>query len=149
MSDTPTPTPRLVVGVDGSDGGSTALHWALAEAELRRADLDVVHVWTAPFVYGPLGMYGYPLDPAEFEQAAKELVTRLLEDAGVADRAGVRPLVVEGRAASVLLEAARDADLLIVGSRGLGGFAGLALGSISQQCVHHAPCPVVVVPPAA
>jgi nucleotide-binding universal stress UspA family protein len=141
-----TPAPRIVVGVDGSPGSATALRWALDEARLRSATLDVVHAWTAPYVYGPLGMYGYTLDPAEFEREAKQVVEKLLRDAEVADDGRVRPVVTEGRPAAVLIAAAEGADLLVVGSRGLGGFAGLALGSVSHQCVHHAACPVVVIP---
>jgi nucleotide-binding universal stress UspA family protein len=83
----------------------------------------------------------------ELAAGARRTLERALADAG--DRTAgvdVEPVVREGAPARVLLEEADDADLLVVGSRGLGGFRGLLLGSVSQQCSHHAPCPVVVVP---
>jgi nucleotide-binding universal stress UspA family protein len=138
----------IVVGIDGSPAATAALAWAVAEARLREAKLVVVHAWS---VSGLAYAYGSPyaaetaigLSDAERE-AAKAVLDSALE--GV-DLSGldVQHTVVEGPAAESLLEAAADADLLVVGSRGRGGFSGLLLGSVSQQCAQHAPCPVVIV----
>jgi nucleotide-binding universal stress UspA family protein len=136
----------IVVGIDGSRSARAALGYALQEARLRGARLRVVGAWQVPAV-AYAGGYG-PGDPelyAELERDARENVERALGDA---DTTGVetQTVVREGGAAHVLLEEAQDADLLVVGSRGLGGFRGLLLGSVGQQCAHHAPCPLVIVP---
>ncbi len=134
---------RIVVGVDGSEASRAALDWALDEARRRQAQVDVIHAWHAPYSYG----YAYlsELSDEPMEQEAKELVESLLK---TADTSGltVDTIIAHGGSAGVLVEAAKGASLLVVGSRGRGGFTGLLLGSVSQQCVHHAPCPVVVVP---
>lgn len=136
----------IVVGVDGSPGAREALDYALQEARLRGADVRVVAAWQVPSAAyaGTYGLGGPEL-LSELEQAARDNVARALEAAAV-DDVEVRTTVREGSPAHVLLEEAADADLLVVGSRGLGGFRGLLLGSVSQQCAHHAPCPLVVVP---
>jgi nucleotide-binding universal stress UspA family protein len=136
----------IVVGIDGSPGARAALDHALQEARLRGAELRVVGAWQVPAV-AYAGGYGAG-DPelfTELEQGAWHNVERALNDA---DTTGVetRTVVREGGAANVLLEEAQDADLLVVGSRGLGGFRGLLLGSVGQQCAHHASCPLVIVP---
>ena len=139
----------IVVGVDGSPGGKAALQWALAEARLRHAPLRVVHAWMFPYAavgYGFVPMIDQGLND-ELARNAKSLVEKMLAEAGSEiDGVEVQTEIVEGAAARVLLEQAEDAELLVVGSRGLGGFKGLLLGSVSQQCAHHAHCPVVVVP---
>ncbi len=137
---------KIVVGVDGSPQAMEALRWAIAEAQLRGAALQVVHAWQFP---APgIGPFAGPYD-GELIQAlrrdAEELVERALGEAGVPDGVRVEQTVVEGAAAPTLVEAADDADLLVVGSRGHGGFSGLLLGSVSQQCAQHARCPVVIV----
>lgn len=140
---------RIVVGVDGSEGAITALRWALDEARLRGARVDALQAWEYPYVGDLTGMAAYPIGRIELEQVARESLDRSLAAAGVPSTdVQVERIVVHGSAARVLLEAARGADLLVVGTRGHGGFSGLLLGSVSQQCAHHAPCPVVVVPPA-
>jgi nucleotide-binding universal stress UspA family protein len=136
----------IVVGIDGSPGARTALRFALHEAQLRGADLRVVAAWQLPAMAYAGGVG--PGDPelyGELEHAARGNATYALErvDAGGVE---ITTVVREGSAAHVLLEEAADADLLVVGSRGLGGFRGLLLGSVSQQCAHHAPCPLVIVP---
>ena len=138
----------IVVGVDGSDGAREALRFALEEARVRGATVRAVAAW-----YVPLAAYGgavVPPDPALVDRLGPEAhaaVERALEAAGeLADGIDVDTVVREGGPVRILLEEADDADLLVVGSRGLGGFRGLLLGSVGQRCAHHAPCPVVIVP---
>jgi nucleotide-binding universal stress UspA family protein len=138
----------IVVGVDGSPGARAALRFALREAELRGAGVRAVGAWHLP-VAAYAGGYG-PGDPdlgAELQQVALHNLEQALTDAGAVE-IPVETIVREGVPARVLLDEARDAELLVVGSRGLGGFRGLLLGSVSQQCAHHAPCPLVIVPSA-
>lgn len=138
---------RIVVGVDGSASSARALRWALVDGAARGAVVEVVHAWDVPAIYGPVSA-GLPLDPSGIEQGACQLVDTMLREAG-ADRSPVRVerTVVAGGPASSLLDAAKGADLVVVGRRGLGGFERLLLGSVSDQVARHAPCPVVVVPP--
>jgi nucleotide-binding universal stress UspA family protein len=150
----------VVVGVDGSAGAREALRWAAAEARLRRTRLRVVHVTTSGFFGAGGAGYGYPyisgsvdtLPGAGFSDlrhAADDLLDEAIADVE-ADGGGleIERQIVEGGAVEVLVHAVAEGDLLVVGSRGHGGFAGLLLGSVSQQCAHHAPCPVVIVHPA-
>lgn len=138
---------RIVVGVDGSKGSEGALRFALEEAQLRGAGLRVVCAWATPAAaYAGLA-YVPTFDLREVEeQAAGEKLQQakatLGDDPGVA----VELVAVEGHPADALLDQAQGADLLVVGSRGLGGFSSLLLGSISQQVAQHAPCPVAIVP---
>ncbi|HSP72048.1 MAG TPA: universal stress protein [Gaiellaceae bacterium] len=139
----------IVVGVDGSEQSKRALAWALEEARLRGAELRVVHT----FLYPGQAWPGYvaPLDPGVLgmiRSEAEDLIESIVaEVAGAEPAVEIVRVVVEGAPSERLLEEAADADLLVLGSRGLGGFAGLLLGSVGQQCVHHARCPVVVIPP--
>lgn len=143
---------RMVVGVDGSAGSLGALRWALVEAALRRDDLDVVLVWHDPMVMAAPGMVLPPSSYDELAASAKERVQAVLDgmpaEMAAAREAGVKvsAITAEGPTGATLLDAAAGADLLVVGSRGHGGFTGLLLGSVAQQVLHHAPCPVVVVP---
>lgn len=138
---------RIVVGIDGSDSGQRALGWALDEARARGCTVEVVHAWPPPF------LAGYPLDSltvgAEvFEDAASKVMDGALADADLTRLSRpVERTLAGGRPAAALLEAAKDADLVVVGSRGIGGFRGLLVGSVSLQVARHAPCPVVVVRP--
>lgn len=141
---------RIVVGVDGSDGARRALEWAVAEARLRGARLVAVHTWEMP----PLSMSAGPFDPPtaldpdlmqRVEAAAREVLDRELDAVDVSG-VEVDKRVEPRNPADALLDAGREADLLVVGTRGHGGFTGLLLGSVSQQVSHHAPCPVVIVP---
>ena len=137
---------KIVVGVDGSDGSRAALRWAHAEAQLRQCPLDVVTVWQFP-VMTSLPAFGAVPPPEDLSGPAEESLESVLRDEGVAttDAVPVTATVAEGSAAGALLTAAEDADLLVVSSRGHGGFTGLLLGSVSHQCTAHSPCPVVVV----
>lgn len=135
------------MGVDGSDGAIAALRWALTEAALRAASVDALHAWEYPYVADVTGMAAYPVGRGDLEDAARGTLDQAMEAAGPApDGVRVERILGHGGAASVLLDAAKGADLLVVGTRGHGGFTGLLLGSVSQQCTHHATCPVVVVP---
>ena len=138
----------IVVGVDGSEGAKAALHFALEEAKLRQATLRAVHTWQIRYS-GGFGMEGFgPVIPADFEvrRTAEGVLHDVLQEAVPdADGIAIERRVAEGGAATVLIDESRNADLLVVGSRGLGGFAGLLLGSVSQQCAHHAACPVAIV----
>jgi nucleotide-binding universal stress UspA family protein len=135
----------IVVGVDGSPNSEAALHWALAEAERRGADVLALHAWSFP----PTASIGYvpPTPLGAIRQAATACLEEVVRRAsGRYPSVRCEQVVAEGAAGHVLVEAAQGASLLVVGTRGRGGFAGLLLGSVSQQCAHHAPCPIVIVP---
>lgn len=135
----------IVVGVDGSENGRRALEWALDEAALRNASLLLVHgIDLGLSVAEPYGG-GTMLD--QLQQSAQ---AALAEAAALADARGVpsESRMETGSAAYSLIDASKGAALLVVGSRGHGGFVGLLLGSVSAACVHHAHCPVVVVRPS-
>ena len=139
----------IVVGIDGSEGAARALEFAAKEATLRRRGLRVVAVWHVPMPAYSGGMLAPTFSIDEFEHSMKAAADRQVSEvlAGYPDLP--HELVVhEGNAAQVLLQQSSGADMLVLGSRGLGGFRGLLLGSVGQQCTHHAACPVVIVPPA-
>lgn len=136
-----------MVGVDGSTGSRAALRWAIEEAKRHGASVDAVHVPEDAFVEGGYPLEASVIDPSFYVDAGEQLLHAIVdaEDAsGLA--APIGRLLVQGSPAHALLEAAEDADLIVVGSRGRGGFAGLPLGSVSQHVLSHAPCPVVVIP---
>jgi nucleotide-binding universal stress UspA family protein len=138
---------RIVVGIDGPDSAGNALRWALEVGRLHRATVEVVHAWFVP--YGGGEPFAAAFDSTPLEEAARRTLDAAVD---AADTSGLsvpatRTLAFGSPAAAVLL-AAEDADLVAVGSRGLGGFKGLVLGSTSHHLAHHAPCPVVVLPPA-
>lgn len=134
----------IVVGVDGSPHSRRALRWAVEEAGLRAAAIRAVCVWSWPYEQSEIAhLAGASVRDALCEDADRTL-DAAVRAAGLSTEA-VERLVVEGSPAPRLIEAARDADLLVVGSRGRGGFAGLLLGSVSQHCAQGAPCPVVIV----
>ncbi len=138
---------RIVVGVDDSDGSRRALEWAIREAKVRGAHVAAVHVWHFPYVpTGPFVPAPVPGSDA-IEAEARHVLDRSVDsvDASDLEQPVERVSVCDG-AVKGLLDAAKDADLLVVGSRGRGGFTGLLLGSVSQEVAHHAPCPVVIVP---
>jgi len=137
----------IVVGVDGSEPSEAALRWALEEARLRRATLRVVHAWAVPALYVHGSAFPPELVDRDLirERAEQLLGAAVTQVAGASPEVTIERVAAEGSPARVLVEAAHDADLLVVGSRGHGGFAGLLLGSVSQQCAHHADCAVVIV----
>jgi len=132
--------PLIVVGIDGSPESLKATAWAAEQARATGGTLELLIVWARPMSYGlPLVVGGY--NP---EQEAQDVVDKAASGIELpAPR--LRTSVVNGASAMVLVERSRTADLLVVGSRGHGGFAELLLGSVSDHCVHHASCPVVVV----
>jgi nucleotide-binding universal stress UspA family protein len=134
---------RIVVGVDGSVPSKEALDWAIRQAKLTGAVVDAVIAWHYPGTYG---YSAYVADNTDYAQlAAKVVADTIAEVSGPTGPAEIRPKVVEGNPAAVLLAASEGADLLVVGSRGHGGFVEALLGSVSQHCVHHAGCPVVII----
>lgn len=142
---------RYVVGVDGSSASRVALRWAIEDARVHGAHIDAVFAfpYATPALVGlPEAMYmpamSYDVAKKEAESALDGIVDGALhgEEPGVT----IDRVVVQGGAAKNLLALAEDADLLVVGSRGLGGFKGMLLGSVSKHCVTHAPCPVLVIP---
>lgn len=134
---------RIVVGVDGSDSSKAALRWAIRQAKLTGALVEAVTAWQYPPGYG-----WAPVDSGavtDIEGEAKSTLTgALTEIAGLDPEVPVRPVVTEGHAAEVLLNAAHGAELLVVGSRGHGAFTSALVGSVSMYCVLHARCPVLV-----
>ncbi len=137
----------IVVGVDGSQASQDALVWAVRQADQTGASIDAVIAWHNPVViggmpYGPVAV----LEQSDFGRFAETTLKTSIRAVVNADcPVPVRPVVRQGNAAQVLVDAAKGADLLVVGSRGYGGFAEALLGSVSQHCVHHAPCPVVII----
>jgi nucleotide-binding universal stress UspA family protein len=137
--------PRIVAGVDGSPSSLAALRWAVRQAQRTGGTVDAVIAWQFPatgnFGWAPVSA----IDDLDFESIAKHTLDQAIGGLGeLAAGVPVRPLVVQGLPAQVLLDASDGADLLVVGSRGHGGFAEALLGSVSQHLVHHASCPVVV-----
>jgi len=141
-----TPITRIVVGVDGSKPSIRALQWAARQAEWSGATLEVLTAWTFPEHPAPLGIVPRVPWPEELIAEARVKLDEVIRDAlPNMDPQRVIARVIRGSAVPVLLDAARDAELLVVGSRGRGAMAELLLGSVSEHCVRHAGCPVVVV----
>ncbi|WP_205323792.1 universal stress protein [Glycomyces sp. YM15] len=136
---------RIVVGVDGSAPSKEALAWAMEHAEESGSSVLAVLAWHIPANYGTAAMV---LPAAEFADEARRELEKITDESA-AERPGVRleRRVVEGHPGKVLLDLAEDADLLVVGSRGHGGFVGALIGSVSQYCATHARCPVVIIRP--
>jgi nucleotide-binding universal stress UspA family protein len=139
----------IVVGVDRSASAKAALRFALEEARVRQARVRVVHAWQVRPYGRSAGFEGVPLvlgaDLEGFHHAAAaELDAIVAEAAPGAGVFGIEKRVEQGDPATVLIDHSRDADLLVVGSRGHGGFTSLLLGSVSQVCAQHAACPVVI-----
>lgn len=135
------PASRIVVGVDGSEHSKAALRWAIKQATLTGSSLDAVMAWRYPASYGLAIVAG----DVDLEGEAKKGLAEALSQVGdEVSGVTVRQLVGEGPPAEVLLSVAKDADLLVVGSRGHGGFASAVLGSVSLACVLHSTCPVLV-----
>ena len=133
----------IVVGVDGSKPSLGALRWAANQARLTGASLEVIATWEYPTSLGWAPAWPPDWDPGE--DARKALAEVVAEVLGPQTDIDVRQVVLEGHAALALVSAAAKADLLVVGSRGHGAFAGMLLGSVSEHSATHSPCPVVIV----
>lgn len=133
----------IVVGVDGSAGSVEALRWAINYARATKAEVHALMAWELPTTYG----YAPTYDDFDWAKAAQQKLDQAVDPQR--DSVKLSTELVHGCAADVLIKASQDADLLVVGSRGHGTVAGLLLGSVSQHCVHHSACPVLVVPPAS
>lgn len=138
-------TTRIVVGIDGSESARAALDWAWDEAERWGAELEVVHAWSYPYAYGVEGAVVVP--PQTLSADAAKLVDEEIAELRTRKGDSVRMSLVveEGGAAHTLLDRGKDAAMIVVGARGHGGFLSLLVGSVADQVVHHAECPVVVV----
>jgi nucleotide-binding universal stress UspA family protein len=136
----------IVVGVDGSPGSRTALTWAAAEAAEHGADLVVLNAWEHTLL-PPMGIGSVPQSdvPDQSERTAEDLLQIVKEELGENPPVLVQPQVKQGNPSEVLIGQSADADLLVVGTRGHGGFRGLVLGSVSQHVAAYAKCPVAVV----
>lgn len=139
-------TSRVVVGVDGSTDSARALRWAGEYAQQTGAMIEAIGVYELPVMLGPTAMAGFQ-DGHALEEKARETVASTVTDVLGAD-APVTQRVERGHPADVLIAASEGANMLVVGSRGRGGFSGLMLGSVSQHCVTHGRCPVLVMPHA-
>lgn len=139
----------IVVGIDGSHNASHAMEWAMTEAAIRKTPLTVVAVnsviasyWTG----APIELPGDEDKVAEIRKTAEAAVAKCAEELGAGRPESVTVTAISGFPAQALVEASSGADLLVVGTRGGGGFGALMVGSVCNQVVHHAHCPVVVVP---
>jgi len=138
------PAERIIVGIDGSASSRAAIDWTLKRAS-KGDTLVLIHAWRLPAVSG-LEMPVASL--ADFEAAAHRLVKETVEELDIDAETGptVETIVAAGHAGPALIEAAQGADLIVVGSRGYGGLRGILLGSVSTYVIHHAQCPVAVIP---
>lgn len=134
---------RIVVGLDGSEPSRHALHWAAHQAELTGSSLQVVMTWSIPTSLG--WPTGYPEDFDPEQETSGALRAVVAEELGEDPPCAVEMVVEESHPGPALVAAARDSDLLVVGSRGHGAFAGMILGSVSEYCAAHSPVPVVIV----
>ncbi len=139
----PTGAGVVVVGVDGSEASRDALRWALGYARLAGASVHALTAWQYPpsYAWAPA-----VIDQVDLEGDARRMLKETIEEVVTAHwDVVVQSEVVQGSPGQTLTKAAEHADVLVVGSRGHGAFAGMLLGSVSEHCVHHATCPVVVV----
>jgi nucleotide-binding universal stress UspA family protein len=135
---------RIVVGIDGSAPSRSALAWAIRQASLSGATVEAIIAWQYPTAYGYPVPMAPPFTPSETAEGV--LSTAIAEVGhGSTDQVEIVPEVLEGNPAQVLLKASAGADLLVIGSRGHGGFVEALLGSTGQHCLHHASCPVVII----
>jgi nucleotide-binding universal stress UspA family protein len=146
IAEMPNSPTRIVVGVDGSEPSKNALRWAHFVATAAGTYLEAVAAWEPFTAFGWIGV-GWVTVPSDWNPAldAEKLLTATVDEVFAGERpAGLQLTVREGNAAKVLLEVSVGARMLVVGSRGHGGFTGLLLGSVSAACAEHATCPVLV-----
>ena len=150
VADVNEPENRIVVGVEGSGGARAALRWAIKEARHRNAFVDVVTAYSTTYVPASPDFNYVPLDPIDLEAEVKRMqdsiIDEVLSEVDVGE-VEIRRRMIRGRAADTLIAESNNASMLVVGSRGRGGFRGLLLGSVSQQIAQHGSCPVVIVRP--
>jgi nucleotide-binding universal stress UspA family protein len=140
------PAPRIVVGVDGSPSSVEALRWAVRYAELSGGTVDATITWQYPITASGLGWAPTsPWDDTNFAELAAKTLSDVVADVSPPPAVTVRQSVVEGNAGEALIEAAKGADLLVLGNRGHGSITDALIGSVSIRCLHHAACPVLVV----
>ena len=133
---------KIVVGVDGSPSSNAALDWAAQEAEIRGAALELIHAWNYP----NLGYGGYVAVLEDFEKDASSILNDVVATVREAHpNLKLVSSLLQGPTAQTIMERAKEADMVVVGSRGRGGFTGLLLGSVGQQLVHHCQIPVVII----
>lgn len=141
---------HIVVGVEGSGGAASALRWAMREATAHGSIVEVVTAYSPTYGAASPDFNYVPLDPkqlkAEVARMQDRVVNQVLELVDGSDVEVVRTMT-KGRPVDSLIAASKHADMLVVGSRGRGGFRGLLLGSVSQQLAQHAACPLVIVRP--
>jgi nucleotide-binding universal stress UspA family protein len=135
-------TEPIVVGIDGSGSAVAALIWAAEEARIRNTPLHLIHAWELPTVSG---MPPIDLPATSLQERAEQVLTDAIEAVPACAELVVTREVTGTGPARALIEASQGAVLVVVGSRGLGGFKGLLLGSVAQQVAHHSECPVVIV----
>jgi nucleotide-binding universal stress UspA family protein len=131
---------KMVVGVDGSPHSEAALRWALAEVEKHGGQVTALFVWQVPFSSFP-GLY----DREALERAGKEFLIEKVSAVAPKPSVPLLPVVAEGDAAEALVAASKDADVLVLGTRGRSPLVGLLVGSVSMQCAAAARCPVVLI----
>jgi nucleotide-binding universal stress UspA family protein len=132
---------RIIVGVDGSEASLDAVRWALRQAELTGSSVEALISWQFPRQYGE-EFYGEEFD---WEKIATDTLRSSLAQLGDEAQTRIEPRVVQGHPAQALVKASAGASLLVVGSRGHGGFVGMLIGSVSEHVIAHAQCPVLVV----
>jgi nucleotide-binding universal stress UspA family protein len=146
MSRSQNTPPRIIVGVDGSPPSVAALRWAVRQAELTGGTIDAVIAWEFQLVASGFGWApNKAFDDTEYTELAAKTLNAAIGDVNPPPSIAVHQVVMEGNPAKVLLSAAKDADLLVVGNRGHGAFVDSLIGSVSVRCLHHATCPVVVI----
>lgn len=143
------PSGGVVVGDDGSHGAKTALHFAMDEARRRHSALHIIRAWSIKSAVRPSdAIRGYVPSLREYEAATRNAIgERVVELFGEVHDVEVQLHAVHGSGPKALIQASRTADVVVVGARGVGGFAGLILGSVAEQCIRHCEGPVIVVRP--
>jgi nucleotide-binding universal stress UspA family protein len=132
--------------VDGSPTSIAALRWAVRQAEVTGRSVDAVLAWEFPIAGGSYGWAPTaPFDDTDYCELASKTLSAAIAEVSPPPGVTVNQIVAEGNAAHVLLNAAKDADLLVVGNRGHSGFVDALIGSVSVRCLHHATCPVVII----
>ena len=137
---------KIIVGTDGSSSAQHAVDWAVRESTAHGATLEIIHSWSLPLLVDPTGMSMVSFPVEDLRRAAEQVLNDAVSFAKSKTTSTVTGRVAQGIAANVLIDASQHADLVVVGSRGHGGFVGLLLGSVAQQVAMHSRCPVVVVP---